>query len=248
MRPLFAQGFHKPRDEGRTLDPEPRGRFMVNDALAPIEELLRIPSPAPRPQGLACDGSDLWIGSIETSRIYGVRAQTGAVFEEGQGPGEPIGLVVIGDSIRVVSSEGADGDRFIRRYVMGHGFKSEAIRCPDSTGSFLAWDGDHLFLSQRYEQRILELDPLGAVIRTIPVPRQIIGMTIVNGRFVLMTCVNKECDDVRVLRVDARKESPEVTELAGVPFIGRSLAWDGNRYWTAAREENALVAFTIPEA
>jgi len=219
---------------------------VIKSASESIEELQRIPSPAPAPQGLACDGTDLWIGSVETHRIYGVRAQTGAVFEENDAPGGPIGLVVTGDAIRAVTSEGPEGDRYIRRYVIGHGFKSEAIACPDHTGSFLAWDGDHLFLSQRFEQRILELDPSGGIIRTIPVPRQITGITIVNGLFYAMTCANKACDDMRVLRIDARKETPAVTELAGVPFIARSLAWDGTKFWTSARESNEVVAFGIP--
>jgi hypothetical protein len=223
-----------------------RGQPVIKSTLAPIEELQRIPSPGPLPQGLACDGTDLWIGAIETHRIYGVRSQTGAVFEENVAPGALIGMVVVGDSIRAVASEGPEGDRFIRRYVIGHGFKSEAIACPDHTGSFLAWDGDHLFLSQRFEQRILELDPSGGIVRTIPVPRQITGMVIVNGTFHLMTCENKACDDMRVLRLDARKETPQVTELAGVPFIARSLTWDGTKFWTTAREANEVVAFTIP--
>ncbi len=218
---------------------------MIKSAPESIEELLRIPSPAPGPQGIACDGTDLWIGSIETQRIYGVRTQTGAVFEESAAPGMPIGMVVIGESVHVVSSEGADGDRYIRRYVIGHGFKNEAIACPDQTGSFLAWDGDHLFLSQRYEQRILELDAGGSIIRAIPVPRQITGITVIGGHFYVMTCENKACDDMRVLKIDARRETPEVTELASVPFIARSLAWDGTKFWTSAREANEVVAFGI---
>jgi len=219
---------------------------VINSALEPIEEMLRIPAPAPAPQGVACDGTDLWIGSNETHRIYGVRMQTGVVFEEGAAPGMPIGMVVTGESIRVVTSEGAEGDRYIRRYVIGHGFKSEAIPCPEHTGSFLAWDGDHVFLSQRYEQRILELDAGGTVIRTIPVPRQITGMTIIHGRFYVMTCENKACDDMRLLRIDARKEVHDITEVAGVPFVARGLTWDGIKFWTTAREANELVAFIVP--
>jgi hypothetical protein len=71
-------------------------------------------------------------------------------------------------------------------------------------------------------------------------------MTIVNGHFYVMTCENKACDDMRVLRVDARKETPEVTEVAGVPFIARSLTWDGSKFWTSAREANEVVAFSVP--
>ncbi len=216
---------------------------MTNETLVAIDELQRIPSPGPRPMGLACDGSDIWVASGETHRLYGLRGNTGAVFEEAQAPGEPIGMVVTGDALRMVTSEN-DDSRYIRRYVFGHGFKTESLACPDDTGSFLAYDGDNVFLSQRFEQRILQLDMWGEVQRTILAPRQICGMVIVNGRFFLMTTADRdEPDDYRVVRLDARKASPETLELARVPFAARSLSWDGTKFWTNSRNTNEIVAF-----
>ncbi|GAC1413206.1 MAG: hypothetical protein NVSMB64_23450 [Candidatus Velthaea sp.] len=216
----------------------------MNETIASIDELLRIPAPCPAPQALACDGTDLWVGSVETNRIYGLRGNTGAVFEEAVAPGEPIGMVVTGDALRVVTSEGDDDNRFIRRYVIGHGFKSERLSCPDDTGSFLAYDGDNLFLSQRHQKCILEIGPAGEVKRRIDVPREITGMVIVGGRFFLMTVESKDSEESRVLRVDARKDQPEIVELANVPYKGRSLAWDGTKFWTNCRSENEIVAFS----
>ncbi|MDQ6926413.1 MAG: hypothetical protein M3154_09280, partial [Candidatus Eremiobacteraeota bacterium] len=121
----------------------------MNQTLSTIEELLRIPAPCPGPMGLACDGPDLWIGSYDTCRIYGMVAMQGRVFEEAIAPGRPFGLTVTGDALRVVVGDRDDGgtdDRFIRRYIMGKDFKSDAIRCPGGTGSFLAYDGDRLYL------------------------------------------------------------------------------------------------------
>ncbi len=216
---------------------------MTNQTLVTIDELGRIPSPGPKPQALACDGADVWVASAETDRLYGLRGNTGAVFEEAQAPGTPIGMVVTGDALRIVTSE--DGNsRFIRRYVFGHGFKTESIACPDDTGSFLAYDGDSLFLSQRFDQRILQLDAAGDVQRTIAVPRQICGMVIVHGCFYVMTTADPdEPADYRLLRLDARQAEPAVTELARVPFLARSLAWDGAKFWTSARDENEVVSF-----
>lgn len=216
---------------------------MTNETLATIDELVRIPSPGPAPQALACDGTDIWVASAETNRLYGLRGNTGAVFEEAEAPGTPIGMVVTGDALRMVTSEHHDS-RYIRRYVVGHGFKKESLACPDDTGSFLAYDGDNLFLSQRFKQRILQLDMWGEVQRTIEAPRQICGMVIVNARFFLMTTADRdEPDDYRLIRLDARKPEPEITELARVPFMARSLAWDGTKFWTSARRANEIVAF-----
>lgn len=216
----------------------------MNQTLATIEELLRIPSPCPGPMGLACDGPDLWIGSPENNRIYGMTALQGRVFEETVAPGEPYGLTVTGDALRVVVADEND-DRTIRRYIMGKDFKSERIRCPDDTGSFLAYDGDRLYLSQRGNRVILELDEAGTVLRSIPVPRQITGMVVVAGCFYLVTTDPQ--GEHRLLCLDARKEQPQVKELASIPFAARGLGFDGTKFWTNARDENSIVAFARPD-
>lgn len=218
----------------------------MNQTLDTIEELVRIPAPCPSPVGLACDGTDLWIGSFETNRIYGLNAQHGTVFEEAQAPGRPFGMTVTGDALRVVIGSGENDERYIRRYIMGKDFKSEKIPCPAYTGSYLAYDGDRLYLSQRDKQCILELDDSCQVLRTIPVPRQITGMVIVGGRFYLVTTESREVDDYRLLCLDARKDPPEVTELARIPFAARSLGFDGTKFWTNDRDENSIVAFAKP--
>ncbi|GAC1583109.1 MAG: hypothetical protein NVS3B7_18570 [Candidatus Elarobacter sp.] len=222
----------------------------MNQTLSMIEELVRIPAPCPAPMGLACDGTDLWIASYETARIYALNAQQGVVFEEAIAPGRPYGLTVTGDALRVVVGDMDDGgndDRFIRRYIMGKDFKTEAIRCPGGTGSFLAYDGDRLYLSQRDAKVILELDDRGTVLRTIPVPREITGMVVVAGKFYLVTTEGRTVDDYRLLSLDARKEQPAIVELASIPFGARSLGFDGTKFWTNCRAENTIVAFAKPD-
>jgi hypothetical protein len=220
----------------------------VNVTSSPIEELVRLPSPCPAPLGIVSDGQQLWIGSVETDRVYAVDPHRGTIAEEWAAPGTPYGMTMMGDELRVVVGDAKDDERSIARLVVGHGFKTDLLPCPERTGSFLAYDGDFLFLSQRYEKRILELDERGAVRRTIPVPREITGMTIVDGCFYLMTTESKEVHDFRVLHVDARGASPVATELASVPFIARGISFDGDRFWTNIRTENTIVAFARPDS
>ncbi len=138
-------------------------------------------------------------------------------------------------------------DRSIYRYIMGRHFKeSEVLPCPDNSGSFLAYDGECLFLSQRSAKQILELDETGSVVRAIPVPREITGMVIVEGTIFAVTTESRNVDDYRLLRIDARGETPAIAELASIPFPARSLAGDGSRFWARARGENTLVAFARP--
>ena len=41
-----------------------------------IQGLQRLASPAPKPQSLVFDGATLWMGSIETKRIYAINHAT----------------------------------------------------------------------------------------------------------------------------------------------------------------------------
>lgn len=220
----------------------------MNVTSSPIREIVRVPSPCPAPIGIACDGERLWLGSVETDRIYAVHPHRGTIVEEWAVPGTPYGIVMMGDEVRVVVGDAEEDDRSIARLIVGHGFKSEMLPCPDRTGSWLAYDGEFLFLSQRFEHRILELDEAGRVRRAIPVGREITGMTIVDGCFYLMTTESKDVDDYRLVRLDARAERPVETEIASVGFVARGLSYDGARFWTTIRSEATLVAFARPDA
>lgn len=59
--------------------------FGVHD----VTEALRLPSPAPRPQALAFDGEKLWMGSIETDRLYAINPLQWTIIEEDKVPGKP---------------------------------------------------------------------------------------------------------------------------------------------------------------
>ncbi|HEV3156730.1 MAG TPA: hypothetical protein VGZ00_05230 [Candidatus Baltobacteraceae bacterium] len=217
------------------------------ETLDSIDELQRLPSPAPAPQALAGDGATLWIGSRETKRIYGIDSHSGVVFEEAVAPGVPYGAVVTGDALRIVSAEGPDDDRFIRRYVIGHGFKnSELLTCPDNTGSYIGFDGESLYLSQFYVRRILQLDAKAAIVREIPVSAQIAGFVFVNSLIYVIRGDENTCN-WRLARIDPRRPNEVPVDLAKIPFQARSLTFDGTRFWTNHREANTIVAFAKPD-
>lgn len=210
-----------------------------------VTESLRLPSPAPRPQSLAFDGEKLWMGSIETSRVYALDTRQWTVIEEDRAPGKPWGMTVVGDELRVICGEGADDDRIIRRFVPGHGFKTQhAVPCPDDTGSQLSYDGTWLYVSQWYNRRILGLDDAGNVVRQIDVPRGICGQCYVDGTFYVITTDDEESDEYFLGRV-RDGSSLEFEDLARVPFAARALGYDGSRFWTNHREANQIVAFEV---
>lgn len=208
-----------------------------------VTEALRLPSPAPRPQALAFDGDKLWMGSIETDRLYAINPLQWTVIEEEQAPGKPWGMTVLGDELRVICGMGEEDDRVIRRFVPGHGFKTQdSIECPDSTGSQLSYDGTYLYLSQWYNRRILGLDERGNVVRQIGVPHGICGQCYVDGSFYLVTTDDEESGEYFLTRVSANGANAS-EDLARIPFAARALAFDGSRFWTNHRDANQIVVF-----
>lgn len=210
-----------------------------------MREHLRLPSPAPAPQGVAFDGGTLWMSSVVTHHLYAINAATWAAHDEMKAPGEPYGITVVGDDLYVVIGHGENSDdRYIYRFIPGHGFKSDRTECPDLSGAFLAFDGDELFLSQAWNKKILALDVDGRVVHEIPLTRRPVGMTIVDGCFYLVTS-DDDFNNREFTKIDARGETTVVTTLAPFGFPARGLAYDGARFWTTHREANELVAFTV---
>ncbi|MBV8491483.1 MAG: hypothetical protein JO199_13230 [Candidatus Eremiobacteraeota bacterium] len=211
-----------------------------------VREARRLPSPAPRPLGLAFDGERLWMGSLETCRVYSIDPLHWTATDEAQAPGYPFGMQTLGDELRVVIGMGDEDDRYVYRFVPGHGFKeSSRFACPDLTGSHLAFDGDTLFLSQAANKRIFALDGAGTPVRTIGLPCRLVGMTIVDGNFYVVAA-DEEVENLHLTQVDARGETPVVTELAKIPFAARGLTWDGSLFWTSHRDQHEIVAFEKP--
>jgi hypothetical protein len=208
-----------------------------------VTEALRLPSPAPRPQSLAFDGEKLWMGSIETNRLYAIDPRQWTVTEEDKAPGKPWGMTAIGDELRVICGEGEDDDRVVRRFLPGHGFKTQAaIRCPDGTGSQLSYDGNWLYVSQWYNRRLLGLDEQGNVVRRIDLPRQVCGQCYVDGSFYLVTTDDEDSGEYFLTKVSVNG-AQRSEDIARIPFAARSLAYDGARFWTNHREANQIVAF-----
>jgi len=209
-----------------------------------IAERERHPSPAGRPQPLAFQGATLWMGSWDTDRLYAIDPKTWSVTHEAAAPGKPYGIAVAGDELRVVVSIGEDDDRYLYRFVPGHGFdEASKTACPDFTGSHLAYDGT-LYLGQMGKRRIVALDDAFAITREIALPTRCGGMGFGPGGFYIISA-DEEFEVLTFARLDLNDERPALAPVAGIPFDGaRSLAYDGSAWWTSDREAGEIVAFT----
>jgi outer membrane protein assembly factor BamB len=220
---------------------------MKTQTLPAIIERRRLPSPSVTPQALAWHDGMLWIGSRDLRRIYAIEVTTWTLTQEMEAPGIPWAAVSAGADLWFTIGEGAEDDRYLRRYAPSSGFAgTERISCPEFTGSYVSSDGGHLYLSQWYKHRILKLDSTGNILRIIAVGAEICGHVFVDGWIYVLHGTEQGNEDWRIARLDPRQTTPEIEDLARVPLQCRSLAFDGKKFWTNHRAANETVSFDLP--
>ena len=222
---------------------------MMKSDLPTINIQQQLRSPTITPQALAWDGKHLWMSSRDLGTLYKIDADTWKVAEEIDPPGVVWAAVATNDGLRITIGKGLNDDRYIYRYAPNEGF-TKLFACPDFTGSYLSFDGEHYYLSQWYKGLIYQVGDSGKVFRTINVGEEICGHTFADGTlYVLRGQENKDVpnktEEWRIARLDIRQETPEVADLATIPFAARSLTHDGEKFWSNHRAANETISFTV---
>jgi hypothetical protein len=216
----------------------------------PIFELARKPAHEPEPHSVASDGKHLWIGSRANKRISLIDPQSWNLLDVFEPPGTPWGMTYGGGALVMTCGESKgqsdDDTRRIRRYVPGRGFDEGYLQVPEDTGSHLALFDGHILLGQWYRKRLLLLDAGGIILDTYAVPHQIAGVVVRGDDAYLLTTEDEEHGSYWITRLALRDRSAPASDVALVPFRARSLAWDGERFWTNHREADQTVAFALP--
>ena len=224
---------------------------MNQNGLPNIVERKRVASPTITPQALAYEYDYLWMSSRDLGTLYKIQMDTWKVAQEIDPPGVVWAAVSSGNGEMCFTiGKGLNDDRYIYRYVANQGF-TKLFACPDFTGSYISFDGKHLYMSQWYEERILKFDAQGIILREIDIGAEICGHTFLNGSiYVLRGRENKnqpnKSEEWRIARLDLKQESPQVDDLAAVPFAARSLTFDGENFWSNHRAVNETMSFSLP--
>jgi hypothetical protein len=237
--------------EGGSRPPYFSDRLCTPMADSPITEKRRLAAPCVTPQALAWDGKQLWLSSRDLGTLYRVDSDGLKIVEEIDPPGTVWAAVLTNDGWRFTIGKGLNDDRYIYSYTAADGFR-KLFACPEFTGSYLSFDGEHLYFSQWYKGQIHRVDDSGNISRTIAVGAEVCGHTFVDGTlYVLRGRENKDIpnkvEEWHIARLDPEIETPEVKDLAQVPFASRSLAFDGELFWSNHRAANETVAFAIPD-
>ena len=187
------------------------------------------------------------MGSRDLRRIYAIDAKKWTLLEEREAPGIPWAAVSTNGTLRFTIGEGPNDDRYIRRFVPNVGFSEEdRIACPEFTGSYLSYDGEHLYLSQWYKHRILKLDESGDIMRIIDIGAEISGHVFVDRLIYVLRGTEQDGETWTIAQLDPREENPATKDIAVVPFACRSLTFDGELFWTNYRAEDTIVSFVLP--
>lgn len=219
---------------------------MTTSELPSIVEHRRLKSPAVTPQALAWQDGHLWMGSRDLRQIFKIESKSWTTIEEMEAPGIPWAAVATNGELRFTIGAGADDDRFVYRYTAGLKF-AKLFACPEFTGSYLSFDGEQVYLSQWYKERILKLDQSGNIRRQIDIGAEICGHVFVEGAIYLLRGKEQPHEEWRIARLDPREERPEIEDIAAVPFACRSLTFDGAHFWTNHRAANEIVSFALPK-
>ncbi|HEV2908963.1 MAG TPA: hypothetical protein VGX02_06780 [Candidatus Eremiobacteraceae bacterium] len=177
--------------------------------------------------GLTWDGDALWAGDWDSQTLLRLAAD-GSVEESFAAPGRPVGMTFRDGAITAVISDPENDDRSIHRFDLSrHKWSDESIRCPDDTGSHVSWDGRKLWLSQRYNKRVLQLGADGSVERAIEMPSEVVGIHWMGPTLWTNLRITKGASDIG--RLDAGAEKPELVDHYDQGFV--SLGYDGGGFW-----------------
>ena len=224
---------------------------MNQDGLPNVVERKRLSSPTVTPQALVYDRDHLWISSRDLGTLYKIDMDTWKIVREIDPPGIVWAAVSAGNGEMCFTiGKGLNDDRYIYRYALNEGF-TKLFQCPEFTGSYLGFDGRHLYMSQWYEERILKFDAQGNIVREIDLGAEICGHTFIDGIiYVLRGRENKndpnKSEEWRIARFDPNEEKPSVEDLAAVPFAARSLTFDGEYFWSNHRAADETISFSLP--
>ncbi len=214
-----------------------------------IQNIRRRAALTVTPQALAWDGESLYLSSRDLGMLYKVDAENWKVVEEIDPPGVIWAGVSTNGGWRFTIGKGLNDDRYVYRYTPNEGFE-KLFACPELTGSYLSFDGQHCYLSQWYKGEIHQVDDAGKILRTLNIGEEICGHTFVDGTlYVLRGRENKDVpnktEEWRMARLDPREKTPRVEDLATIPFAARSLTHDGEKFWSNHRAANETISFTI---
>lgn len=207
-----------------------------------VHVIERRQSVTPTPQALAWDGEHFWVSSRDLGTLYKVDRSNWNIVAEVDPPGVVWAATATDDGMCFTIGKGLNDNRFVYGYIPNDGFH-KLCACPEFIGSYLSFDGKHLYLSQWYKGLILKLDRNGSPVDEISLGEEICGHTFVDGNLYVLGGSEQNGESWHLARLPVRDKGSRLQVIAIVPFASRSLAFDGEKFWSNHRAGNETIAF-----
>lgn len=208
-------------------------------ALATTGDTVRaIPSPGENSQGLAFDGTRLWVADRLTDQIYKVNPDDGAIEDSLPTPGYvPRGITWDGNRVWCIDAENEEIYAINPRTRI----VEQTIWCPVSKPAGLTWDGTYLWIADDGDNQLHRISSEdGTTIKSISSPAGTpCGLTF-DGTYLWVA------DRVKDMIYMVYPEDGSVImafESPGPHAWG--LAWDGSRLWNVDYQTDRMYQIVI---
>lgn len=198
-----------------------------------VAVLSSFSSPDMAPNGLAWDGTNLWLLGGLYDGFFEI-STSGTVLNQFK-PSEPVDLNALGATFNGTNlcglfllNTGVPGEVF--EYTTSGVFVS-TFDCPGANNKGLTWDGTNLWMSCRGNKTIYEMSTGGSVISSFTVPYEYLTDMAYDGSNLYFATGS----DASIVEVTTTGTIVDTYDLSGVSgsFYATALVFDGSNFWVS---------------
>lgn len=198
-----------------------------------VTVLSNFHSPDPATNGLAWDGTNLWLLGGLYDGFYEINT-SGTVLSQFK-PSEPVGLSALGATFNGTNLWGmfilnTDEPGEVFEYTTSGVFISTFI-CPGTNNMGLTWDGTNLWMSCRGNNTIYQMSTGGSVLNSFTVPYGDPSDMAYDGSNLYFATAG----DASIVEVTTTGTIVDTYDLSGISgsFRATALVFDGNNFWVS---------------
>ena len=223
----------------------PQVAFSGSEAPQPGDVLLRFPSPASSPSGLAWDGTHLWVADDGTNMVYKVDPADGTVRSSFKSPGsQPRGLVWDGTNLW----HSDDATRKLYKLDRTTGATLAAIDAPATDAVVhvpelggMAWDGRNLWCGtvDGWSSRMNKMDPTDGSVERFFFTKGYPRALATDGTFI-WNATDNEGHRLGLVYKYNLSDGLFVSQFDTPGYYPTGLVFDGQYLWCVDRETKTI--------
>ena len=205
-----------------------------------VNVLSHFNSPDEYPNGLAWDGTNLWLLGGGDDGFYELTT-SGSIVSQFQ-PTEPggkngCGATYDGTNLRGMFLVNSTSPGDVYEYTTSGSYVS-FFTCPGTYNFGLAWDGINLWMSCRGNNTIYELSTTGAVISSFSIAYSGVCDLVWNGTNLFFAVGNSKL----IVEVTTTGTVIDTYDLSGISgsFSPTALTFDGNNFWVSDQSADVI--------